>query len=273
MKVAFQGVKGAYSEEAALQHFGADCEPVGYAFSEQVFENVAAGVAQYGILPVENSIAGAVAANLDLLLKEDVFIVAERYLPIRHCLLARPKTALEDVKQVYSHPVALAQCRDFITRHLIKAVPEYDTAGSAKLIAERHVAGEAAIASKGCAAAYGLAVLAENIQTAKDNITRFVIFVRGGEPPAGQTMEKTSLVFGAKHRPGALLDCLRRFADHGINLTRLESRPVPENPFEYVFFVDFLGGLKESGVRAAIDELAHDAHRVKVLGSYPVGVR
>lgn len=273
MRVAFQGVKGAYSEEAARQQFGKECEPAGYAFSEQVFETVAAGVAEYGILPVENSIAGAVAVNLDLLLKEDVFVVAESYLPIRHCLLAQKGTALEEVAQVYSHPVALAQCRDFITRHLIKAVPEYDTAGSAKLIAERHVPGEAAIASKGCAQAYGLAVLAENIQTVKDNITRFMIFVRGSAPPEGLAMQKTSLVFGAKHKPGSLLDCLRRFADHGINLTRLESRPVPENPFEYVFFVDLLGGLHDPGVRSAIEELAQDAHRVKVLGSYPIASR
>ncbi len=273
MKVAFQGVTGAYSEEAARKHFGKDCEPVGYAYSEQVFETIVSGVAQFGILPVENSIAGAVAVNLDLLLKEDVFVTAECYLPIRHCLLAHKGVVLEEVRQVFSHPVALAQCRDFLTRRLIKAVPEYDTAGSAKLIAERHVPGEAAIASKGCAQAYGLNVLAENIQTVKDNITRFLIFVRGKEAPAGVTMQKTSLVFGAKHKPGSLLDCLRRFADHGINLTRLESRPVPENPFEYVFFVDLVGGLNEPGVRAAIDELAHDAHRVKVLGSYPVAPR
>ncbi|MBI5202709.1 MAG: prephenate dehydratase [Elusimicrobia bacterium] len=273
MKVAFQGVKGAYSEEAARKHFKDGCEPSGYAYSEQVFETVASGVSEYGILPVENSIAGAVAVNLDLLLKEDVFVVAECYLPIRHCLLAHKGVSLEEVKQVFSHPVALAQCRDFLTRRLIKAVPEYDTAGSAKLIAERHIPGEAAIASKGCAEAYGLNVLEENIQTVKDNITRFFIFVRGSKAPKGQTMQKTSLVFGARHKPGSLLDCLKRFADHGINLTRLESRPVPENPFEYVFFVDLVGGLEDKGVQAAIAELAEDAHRVKVLGSYPVAPR
>lgn len=273
MKVAFQGVRGAYSEEAALAHFGPDCEAAGFAFSEQVFEMVVSGAADFGILPIENSIAGAVAANLDLLLKEDVFIVAERYLPIRHCLLAHKGVALEEVRAVYSHPVALAQCRDFLTRHLFKAIPEYDTAGSAKLISERHVPGEAAIASKGCAEAYGLQVLAERIQNAGDNITRFAVFIRGHEPPPGLKLEKTSLVFGAKHRPGALLSCLRRFADHGINLTRLESRPVPENPFEYVFFVDLLGGFKDDAVRRALDELSRDAGRVKVLGSYPLAPR
>lgn len=270
MRVAFQGVRGAYSEEAALAHFGPACEAQGFPFSSQVFEMIGSGAVKAGILPIENSIAGAVAENLDLLLAEDVFIVAESYLAIRHCLLAQPRVALEEVRTVISHPVALAQCRDFIARNLFRAIPEYDTAGAAKMVSERHAPGEAAIASKGCAAVYGLKVLAENIQSVRENITRFAIFVRGNEPPAGLKMEKTTVAFRTRHRAGALLDCLRRFAEHRINLTRLESRPVAENPFEYTFFVDLLGGLRDKRVRCALDELSEEARRVKILGSYPI---
>ncbi|MBI4422246.1 MAG: prephenate dehydratase [Elusimicrobia bacterium] len=272
MKVAYQGVRGAYSEEAALRHFGPGCEPLGLAFSEQVFEAVGSGRADCGLLPVENSIAGPVAANLDLFLKEEVFMIAETYLAIEHCLLGLPGAALESLRSVYSHPVALAQCRDFLAKHRLKAIPEYDTAGSAELVAARQTPGEAAIASRGCAGAYGLELLRENIQTVRDNITRFAVFVRRDKVPPGLKPEKTSLAFSVQHKPGALLDCLRRFADHGINLTRLESRPIPENPFAYVFLVDLLGGLEDAAVRGALDELRREAGQLKVLGSYPLGV-
>ena len=273
MKVAFQGVRGAYSEEAARRHFGPACEPLGVALSEQVFEAVASGRADCGFLPVENSIAGPVAVNLDLFLTEDVYITAEAYLRIEHCLLAPPATTLDAVKTVYSHPIALAQCKGFIAKHGLKAVPEYDTAGSAELVAARRLPGEAAIASRACAEVYGLEVLGENLQSAKDNFTRFAAFVKGRAAPAGLKMEKTSIAFAVHHHPGALLDCLRRFADHGISLTRLESRPIPENPFEYVFFADFLGGAGSEDVRRALDELGQAARFVRLLGSYPLGAR
>lgn len=272
MKVAFQGVRGAYSEVAAKKHFGA-CEAVGFPFSEQVFEAVDSGAADAGILPVENSIAGPVAVNTDLFLKSETFATAEVYLRIEHCLLGVPGASLRDVWTAFSHPVALAQCREFLNKNGIKAVAEYDTAGSAELVAGRGRKGEAAIAPKGCAEAYGLTVLAENIQSARDNFTRFLAFTRADKVPADLKMEKTSLAFTAHHRPGALLDCLKRFADHGINLTKLESRPIPENPFEYFFLVDVMGGLKDEALSAALKELERDAHKVKVLGSYPLGQR
>lgn len=273
MKAAYQGVRGAYSEAALLKHFGADVEAVGFPFSEQVFDAVEQGRVDAGFVPVENSIAGSVGVNTDLLLERKVFAVAEFYLPIEHCLLSLPGTRLEDVRTVRSHPIALAQCRDFLNGRALVAVPEYDTAGSAELVASRKTPGEAAIASRRCADVYGLDVLADNIQSAALNITRFLALVREGEVPAGLKREKTSLAFSVHHHPGALLECLKVFADHAINLTKLESRPIPSNPFEYSFFVDFLGGADDAAVEAALAELGRSARHVKVLGSYPLASR
>ena len=272
MKVAFQGVRGAYSEAALLAHFGGVAEPAGSSLSEQVFDAVEGGEAEAGFVPVENSIAGPVGVNNDLLLERRVFATAESYYRIEHCLLGLPGERVEDIKTVYSHPVALAQCRDFINRHGMRAVPEYDTAGAAEIVAKRRLPGEAAIASRHCVEVYGVALIAERIQTVQNNITRFLAFRRGdaGDSPGG---DKTSLAFSVHHHPGALLDCLRRFAEHEINLTRLESRPVPSNPFEYVFFVDLLGGVEDAAVKAALSELRAAARHVKVIGSYPRGKR
>jgi prephenate dehydratase len=272
VRIAFQGIRGAYSEAALLACFGSSADAVGFPLSEQVFDAVEAGQVDGGFVPVENSIAGPVGVNNDLLLERNVFATAEFYLPIEHCLLGRPGDRLEDVKTVCSHPVALAQCREFINAHRMRAVPEYDTAGAAEIVAKRGVPGEAAIASKRCAEAYGLELLAERVQSVPNNITRFLAFRRGGpaDSPAG---EKTSLAFYVHDHPGALLDCLKKFAEHEINLTRLESRPVPANPFEYVFFVDLLGGHDEGAVKAAIPELRTAARHVKIIGSYPIAER
>jgi prephenate dehydratase len=270
---AYQGLPGAYSESALRHFFGSRARPLPCALSEQVFEAVLKRKAGFGILPVENTIAGNVAVNADLFLKKNVFVIGECYLRIDHCLLAPAKTTLQDVETVYSHPVALAQCRDFIESRKLRAIPEYDTAGAAQIVAQRSHIGEAAIASRDCAKAYGLSILKENIQSFRENITRFLIFTRTDKVPAGLKMRKTSLVFSTQHRPGALLSCLQRFAEHKINLTRLESRPIPENPFEYVFFVDFLGGLDDPAVKRTLAEIRKDAHMVKVIGSYPLGGR
>ena len=272
MRIAFQGIRGAYSEAALLAHFGPSVEAVGFPFSEQVFDAVGSGQVDGGFVPVENSIAGPVGVNNDLLLERSVFATAEAYFPIEHCLLGRTGERVEDVKTVCSHPVALAQCRDFVNRYGMRVVPEYDTAGAAEIVAKRQAPGEAAIASKRCAEVYGLAVLAEHIQTVRNNITRFLAF-RRGDAAGSARGEKTSLAFSVHHHPGALLDCLKRFAEHDINLTRLESRPVPTNPFEYVFFVDLLGGLHDRAVEAALVELRSAARHLKVIGTYPLAER
>ncbi|MBI3565734.1 MAG: prephenate dehydratase [Elusimicrobia bacterium] len=273
MKVAFQGVRGAYSEAALLAHHGAAARPVGFAFSEQVFDAVERGEADAGFVPVENSIVGAVGVNTDLLLSRPVFAVAESYLLIEHCLLGRPGDRLEDVTTVYSHPVALGQCRDFLNRRGLRTVPEYDTAGAAELVARRSLPGEAAIAGRACAEAYGLTVLAEGVQTEKLNFTRFLAFVRADRAPREPKAGKTSLAFSVHHHPGALLECLKVFADHALNLTRLESRPIASDPFQYSFFADLLGGTGDAEVKAALAELAKTARSVKVLGSYPAAER
>jgi prephenate dehydratase len=271
VKAAFQGVRGAYSESALRRHFGPKAEALACALSEQVFEAVKSGAADFGILPVENTIAGPVAVNADLFLREDVFAIAETYLRIEHCLLGR--SSLADVRTVYSHPVALAQCREFLKRHELKSVPEYDTAGAAELVARRGLLEEGAIASSACAKAYGLKILKKGVQSHALNITRFLVFVRPDRVPSRLKMEKTSIVFSTKHKPGALLSCLQRFAAHKINLTRLESRPIPENPFEYVFFADFIGGMHDPAPRRALAEIRREARDVKVIGSYPLGPR
>jgi prephenate dehydratase len=271
VKVAYQGIPGAYSEAALRMHFGAGAEPIGFAFSEQVFDAVEDGRADAGFVPVENSIAGSVGVNTDLLLERKVFATGETYLPIDHCLLGAGR--LEDVSVVYSHPIALAQCRDFLNKRALRAMPEYDTAGAAELVAKRALPGEAAVASKRCAEIYGLRVLAEDIQSVKGNFTRFLAFRRENDVPAGLKAEKTSLAFSVHHHPGALLGCLKVFADHAINLSKLESRPIASNPFEYSFFVDLLGGTGDAGVSAALAELRAEARHVKVLGSYPIAER
>ena len=269
MIVAYQGIRGAFSEAAARKHFGAKAKLQGLALSEEVFDAVEAHKADFGIVPVENTIAGPVAVNTDLLLRRRVFAVGEAYLRIEHCLLGRGP--LGKVRDVYSHPVALAQCHDFLKRHKLRAIPEYDTAGAAELVALRGLPSEAAIASSACASAYGLRVLARKIQSYRQNITRFLAFTRTDRVPRRLRMEKTSIAFSTRHKPGALLSCLQRFAEQRINLTRLESRPIPENPFEYVFYVDFMGGMREPGVRSALAAIERDARRMKILGSYPKG--
>ncbi len=269
MKVAFQGERGAYSEAALTAHYGTEVEPVGYPFSEQVFDAVEQGQAEAGFIPVENSIAGPVGVNIDLLLARPVYAIAESYFLIEHCLLALPGARLHGIASVWSHPIALAQCREFINGRGWKAIPEYDTAGAARLVGERKDPSEAAIASKHCAQAYGLIVLAQGIQSVKENYTRFLAFVREKRVAHQDTSGKISLAFSVHHHPGALLDCLKLFAEHSINLSRLESRPIVANPFEYSFFVDFLGDINAAPVKAVLKKLNNTARSVKILGSYP----
>lgn len=273
MKVAFQGVRGAYSEAALLAHHGPGAEAVGFPFSEQVFDAVESGAVDAGFVPVENSIVGSVGVNTDLLLSRPVYAVAESYLLIEHCLLAKPGAKLEDLNAVYSHPIALAQCREYLKARNLKTVPEYDTAGAAELVSRRGRSDEAAIASRECGPAYGLILLARGIQTQKDNFTRFLSFVREERAPKACLGGKTSLAFSVHHHPGALLDCLQVFAAHALNLTKLESRPIAADPFQYSFFADVLGGTGDAEVKAALAELSKAARSVKVLGSYPAAER
>lgn len=271
MKIAYQGVKGAYSEAAAYSHFGDKIDAIGFETFEEAFEAVKEGKVDYGVVPIDNTIAGTVAANCDLLLKHDVSVIAEVFLDIKHNLLSHNGNSIKDVKFVYSHPHALEQCRVFIRNHHLKPIPEYDTAGAAKIIKERNRKEEAAIASEFCAKIYGLDIIEKDISTAKNNITKFFVFVNSNNIPKNIKQEKTSIVFKTKHYPGALISCLQRLAKHGLSLTKLESRPIPENPWEYAFYADFEGGIEDEKVKLAISEMEVSSTFLKVLGSYPKG--
>ena len=274
MKIAFQGTRGAYSEQALYKFFGEmQAKPIGFDLSEEVIQAVIEGEAKFAILPVENSIVGNVAINTDLLLQNDLFVIGEVYLNIHHCLLALPGVELEHIKTVHSHPVAQAQCHDFLTRHKIIPIPAFDTAGACENLIKKNLKNEATIASALCAKYYGLDIIEDSIQKVQHNITRFMVLVTQENIPPKHVEEKTSIAFNTKHHPGALLNCLQEFAQHKINLTRLESRPVPENPFKYTFLVDFEGSTQQENVKLCLKKLESDADHIKLLGSYPKGRR
>lgn len=271
MKIAYQGIKGAYSEAAVYNYFGNDVEVIGFGTSEDVFDAVMNNKVDFGLLPFDNTIAGSVAVNYDLLLKNNVYAIAEVFLEIKHALLSHKGNKISDIKVVYSHPHALEQCRDFIRKHKLKAISEYDTAGAAKIVKERNKRDGASISPELCAQIYNLEVIEKDVQTNKNNITKFLVFVRNDKIPSDLKKEKTSIAFKTKHYPGALINCLQRLAKHNINLTKLESRPIPENPWEYVFYADFEGGVDDENVKLALSEMEASSLFLKVLGSYPKG--
>src|SRR3989338_7507381 len=252
MRIGYQGIEGAYSEAVIYQHYGKNVKAVGYDTFEEVFEAVKKGKVYLGCLPFENTIAGSVVMNYDLLLKQDVFVIAEVFFKISHSLLSHKGNKLKNIKIAYSHTHSLEQCREFLKKHKIKAVPEYDTAGAAKIVKERNKKEESAIASELCAEIYGLDIIKRGIESNKYNTTKFFAFAKRGKVPNGLKKEKTSIAFKAKHYPGSLVNCLQRFSKNGINMTKLESRPIPENPWEYVFYVDFIGSIDDENVKLAL---------------------
>ena len=267
MIVAFQGAHGAFSEEAIRRHFGEDVDTLPCHAFEDIFRAVDEGRATYGAVPVENSMAGSINKAYDLLLEHDLKVWGEIFLRVRHNLMTSPGTRLEDIREVRSHPQALAQCERFLNRHGWRAKPWYDTAGSAKDLAENPEPGVAVIASKLAAQIYGLDILAPGIEDLAFNYTRFFVIGRG-EPPYAENA-KTSLVFATAHSPGALVACLNEFASRGINLTKLESRPRRNRPWHYVFYLDFEGHWQDEPQREALVALLARAAFVKLLGSYP----
>ncbi len=266
-RIAYQGVPGAFSEEAAAG-FAPEAEAVGYPTFEEAFEAAATGDCDYACLPVENSIAGSINQTYDLLTDSVLNVVGERIVRVHHNLLVKPGVSLAEVRRVYSHPQALAQCQRFIRQHGLEAVTDFDTAGAAKLLAENGGDGRAAIASRRAAERYGLEVAAERIEDLPFNYTRFfVLGAEGPVPAAGPS--KSSLVLATRHRPGELVACLEVFPRHGINMTKLESRPRRDKPWSYLFYVDVEGHIDEPNVAAAMTDLMRKAAFVKFLGSYP----
>jgi prephenate dehydratase len=271
MKVAFQGEHGAYSEAALLNHFGEETVTLPCPSFERVFDAVVSGEADAGVIPIENSLAGSILDNYDLLLEHELPITGELSLNVRHSLLGKPGMRLEDVKVAYSHPQALAQSMPFLKRHGIEARAAYDTAGSARELALRDEPGAAAVASARAGKIYGLDVLAEGIQTRQDNTTRFFVIRR--DRPADLPAEKASLVFAAPNTPGSLYRVLGVFERHGLNLTKIESRPTRDTPWEYHFYVDVAAPTGQALPADAIPELMNELGAtlpfVRVLGTYP----
>jgi prephenate dehydratase len=269
VKVAFQGIRGAYSELSLRSHFDPNVEPVSCEDFDEVFNTVADERADFGYIPVENSIAGTVVENYDLLLASNTVVIGEVYMPIRHMLLGIKDATLDQVREAHSHPQAIKQCAAFLKKHNIRPRPTYDTAGAAQMVAEWQDPTKAAIASELCADYYPVKILEREIQTNTTNTTRFFIIVRADHKPGSVKAEKTTVAFKTRHYPGALVDCLKIFQRHKLNLTKLESRPVPENPWEYVFYAAFESGSDTPAALQALGELAAQALFVKVLGSYP----
>lgn len=266
MRAAFQGERGAYSEEAATALL-AEVEVLPCPTLQEVFHAVTRGEAAVGVVPIENSQAGSINETYDLLLSHTLWITGEVELRVRHNLLALPGQDLAAVRKVYSHPQALAQSEAFLHEHGLEAIPATDTAGSAKLIAEQRLAGVGAIASLAAARIYGLAVLRQGIETNPENFTRFLSIEP--TPSPRRDPSKTSIVFTTENKPGALYRALGTFATRAIDLMKLESRPRRQRPWEYLFYVDVDGHQDDSPLAAALSELTNSCVFVRVLGSYP----
>jgi len=267
VRVAFQGEIGAYSESAIYEFFGQDVQSVPCKRFSDVFKCVESGETEFGVVPVENSIEGSVTQVYDLFLEYNVKVCGEIVLKIVHCLIANPNVTLNSIKVVYSHPQALGQCRNFLERLNCEIISTYDTAGSVKMIKENNMLNAAAIASERAAKIYGMNILARDIADNPNNYTRFFVLSKFDSPPTGN--DKTSIIFSTRHVPGALYRALGEFALRGINLTKIESRPTRQRPWEYNFYLDFEGHRSEARCAEALEGLKANTLFVKILGSYP----
>ena len=273
--IGYQGEPGAYSEEALHQNYP-NSEGVALRTLRHVFHRVADRTIDLALVPVENSQAGSVLETYDLLLEYRVMVVGEVALQVDHCLLALPESERSALKRVLSHPQALAQCEAFVVRERLEPVPAYDTAGAARMIKAEGRAEQAAIASRRAAELYGLEILAERIQTVRENVTRFFLVSRRGptrpKPPRLKRKSlgwKTSLVCAVRNEPGALFHLLASFEESGVNLTKLESRPRRDPPWEYLFYLDLDGRRSEKPVAASIRAARKVTTFLEVMGTYP----
>ncbi len=271
MSIAFQGEPGAYSEAALFEHFGPQAVSLPCASFDEVFGAVNSGAAGGGLLPIENSLAGSIHRNYDLLLQNDLFVTGEHYLPVHHCLIGLPGARVEDLQKVISHPQALAQCEATLRRLGLVSEAVYDTAGSVKMMQERADPTLAAIASSRAARLYNMSILMENIEDNPANFTRFLSISKTPATAASNPGQpfKTSIVFALHNIPGALFKALSVFALRDIDLTKIESRPLAGKPWEYFFYIDFAGSTAEDHSHRALDHLQEYATYFRILGSYP----
>jgi prephenate dehydratase len=267
LQVAFQGERGSYSHEASEKYFGEHVAIKPCKTLRDVFHAVETKRVGYAIVPFENSYEGSINETLDLLVSTTTKVCGEVEVRVRHCLIAGQGTRLTQVRTVYSHPQALAQCASYLRRHRLEGMPYYDTAGSVRLVKEIHSSQVAAIASKRAAQLYSMQVVSEGIEDSQSNYTRFLVLGKQIPPRSGD--DKTSAIFGVEHKPGSLYGALRALSSRGINLTKIESRPVKNTPWQYNFFVDFQGHIRDSICKKALADLRARSTFVKVLGSYP----
>ncbi|MBF0136321.1 MAG: prephenate dehydratase [Magnetococcales bacterium] len=260
-------MRGAYSEQACRERLP-EYDLLPCRSFEDVFLAVEEDRAAVGMIPVENSMAGVVSDSYDLLAVNQLRIIGEHYLLVRHSLLGLPNATLDGIRAVYSHPQGLAQCQAFLKRYDWVRFSVYDTAGAAADLVARGNPAEVAVASELCAGLYGLQVLKRDIQDCRMNTTRFILIAKTEVTPPADLPSKTSLLFEVRNIPAALYKCLGGFATNGVNLTRLESRPVQGTPWAYHFYLDFQGRPEDASVKNALEELKFFTTNIKMLGCY-----
>ncbi len=267
VNVVFQGVEGAYSYAAMRAYFPDDINSYHVKTFRDAMEEVASGKADYAVLPIENSTEGIVTDIYDLLTEYQLYIVGEQGVKVEHVLLGLPGVGLGEIERVYSHPQALAQCKRYLEQHPSwKTVKTENTAGAAKKIHEEQRREQSAIASRAAGELYGLSVLAENICYNEKNVTRFIVV--SAKPVYEKTAAKVSVCFELPHTSGTLYNMLSHFIYNGLNMTKIESRPIAGKTWEYRFFVDFEGNLEQPAVKNALRGLEAEANRMRVLGNY-----
>ncbi len=267
LPIAFQGEPGAFSEAALLEHFGSGTPTLPCESFDAVFSAVESGQAACGLIAIENSLAGSIHHNYDLLLQHNLWIIGEHYLRVRHCLITNPGVLMEDISKVISHPQALAQCQAYLRSHDLPSEVFYDTAGSVKHLKETGARNLAGIASRRAAEVYGMQILVEGIEDNPANFTRFLIISREHQKPGKSA--KTTIVFTLNHQPGSLFKAMSVFALRNIDLTKIESRPLVGRPWEYLFYIDILGAMEDPLIARALANLEEYAVEIRVLGSYP----
>lgn len=267
VRVVYQGVEGSYGHGATLQYFGRDTDCYHVATFEEAMQEVQNGSADYAVLPIENSSAGAVIDNYDLLIQYENYIVGETFLPVAHALLARPEAELSDIRTIYSHPQALMQCSHYLNAQKNwQQISFVNTAAAAKKVLEDGDKTQAAVASEIAGELYGLKVLRSSIQNEQGNTTRFIILSKKPMYQAGA--DKISICFELPHRSGTLYNILGNFIFNHVNMQKIESRPIPNRNWEYRFFIDIEGNLEDASVINALNGIREEALNLRILGNY-----